>query len=437
MAAVARHRANASTPDLAEVRSWTMLAACLMDLKEGTGRSYARIARLSSTGKHAVSKSTVENLAKGKGTPSRESLMGFLDGCGIASDVAALWLSTWDRLVRQQREVESSREVQRPIPSRPGATRRAQHVPFMAPPDIAYFVGREGDLKALRENTRSANQARVMGLYGMGGIGKTALAIRFAHIRRDDFPGGVLWAHLDKSTTGDILYAFAQAYGLGTELIHLSGDEKRVAFMQSVLTQQRPLVVLDNAANSAQLEPLIRAAANCPIIVTARQASIAALRDAAVIDLDPLSPGESRELLRELLGEQQADLSASNEIGELTGHLPLALRIVAARAQRSRYPLYELARRLKKRRLGELNYGRDAGRDTSVRSSFELTYNDLKASDRSFFAALGALGGIDFSVDAAAHVTASSYSSAEQCIEGGSFKTESAGSVDLQHGDGA
>lgn len=293
-------------------------------------------------------------------------------------------------------------------------------MPFMAPPDSPYFVGRRSELETLGMTISLGIPTVLHGLFGMGGVGKTALAARFCHLSRSTFTGGILWAQLDKSSTADILYAFAQAFGCGAEILQLGSIENKIAYIQSVVSGRQALVVLDNALSSDQLEPLIRAMGSCEIIVTTRRRNLAALRDALVIDVELLAPAEALDLLESIIGSERLELerSVAIEICEMTGYLPLAIRIIAERAKRSSAPLAIFAARLRERRaLEELNYGTESTKETDVRVSFALSYHDLPTAQQEFFASLGAFGGVDFDSSAAAYVAELETSAAERYLE--------------------
>jgi len=293
-------------------------------------------------------------------------------------------------------------------------------VPFTAPPDICYFVGRRSELETLGNAVSLGIPAVLYALFGMGGVGKTALAARFCHLSRPTFTDGVLWAQLDKSSTADILYAFAQAFGRGVEVLQLSDIEKKIAFIQSVVSARHVLVVLDNAQSSGQLDPLIRAISSCKVIVTTRNRDLPALRDALVIDIESLAPAEALDLLESIIGSGRLKLekTAAGEICELAGYLPLAIRIIAERVKRSSTSLVTFAARLREQRaLEELYYGTEPTKETDVRASFALSYRDLPTTQQIFFASLGSFGGVDFDSNTAAYISELDTSTAERYLE--------------------
>ncbi|SPF04486.1 AfsR/SARP family transcriptional regulator [Streptomyces sp. MA5143a] len=302
-------------------------------------------------------------------------------------------------------------------PPAPGPPRPAQ-----LPPPPAHFTGRRRVLAELRaalavttpardhggrETTRpAAREPRPPGghgpghapsraarrpaaaepvvISGMAGVGKSALALHLAHELADRFPDGQLYVNLRGATPGMTPLTSAQA--LAALLRDLGTDPRRVpehpdaaaALLRSTLAPTRTLMVLDDAAHAAQVRPLLPAGAGCAVIVTSRS-SLTALDGAHRFPLTPLSDDESAALLRAASG-RAAGLDAAHPLVALTGRLPLALRVVAARlaARRALTP-DALAGQLAatESRLHHLEYD-----DLSVRRSLAVAHEALRASDR-------------------------------------------------------
>ncbi|WP_445081961.1 BTAD domain-containing putative transcriptional regulator [Streptomyces ipomoeae] len=270
---------------------------------------------------------------------------------------------------------------QGPQEAEPSATAAAEEPPRPAqlPPPPAHFTGREKVLVQLRqvldmaappkgarggiESAATAARARTttthphppnhtspraMGrptapkgtrtvtvISGMAGVGKSALALHLAHELADRFPDGQLYVNLHGATPGMTPLTPAQA--LASLLRDLGTDPRRIpeqpdeaaALLRSTLAPTRTLMVLDDAANAAQVRPLLPAGAGCAVIVTSRS-PLAALDGAHRFPLAPLSDDESAALLRAASG-RAAGLDATHPLVALTGRLPLALRVVAAR----------------------------------------------------------------------------------------------------------
>jgi tetratricopeptide (TPR) repeat protein len=218
---------------------------------------------------------------------------------------------------------------------------------------------------------------------GMAGVGKSALALHVAHQLQNRFPDGQLYINLHGATPGMTPLTPAQALAallrdLGTEPRRVPEDpDAAAALLRSLLAPTRTLLVLDDAANAAQVRPLLPGGAGCAVIVTSRS-PLAALDGARRFPLAPLSDEESAALLRAASGRDALD--AGHRLVELTGRLPLALRIVAARlAARHALTPDVLAGQLAATggRLHHLEYD-----DLSVRRSLAVAHDALAASSR-------------------------------------------------------
>ncbi|RZU21569.1 DNA-binding SARP family transcriptional activator [Streptomyces sp. BK239] len=275
--------------------------------------------------------------------------------------------------------------------------------PAQLPPRAAHFTGRADLLQRLREAVASEPTAGPLVICGMAGVGKSATALQVAHQLKERFSDGQLYLDLHGATPGTTPLTPAQA--LVVLLRHLGVDPHHIpeppdaaaALLRTLLAPTRTLLVLDDVAHAAQVRPLLPAGPGCAVIVTSRS-PLTALDGAHRFPLTPLSAEESAELLRTASGRAthtgrmnptapvhardhgHHDLPASHPLVELTGRLPLALRVVAARlAARSHLTPDALARRLAApgSRLRHLEYD-----DLSVRRSLAVAHDALAASDR-------------------------------------------------------
>ncbi|WP_246154482.1 AfsR/SARP family transcriptional regulator [Saccharopolyspora hirsuta] len=209
-------------------------------------------------------------------------------------------------------------------------------VPAQLPRESTGFVGRGAELAEL-DRTRDDSAVRI--LTGPAGVGKTALALRWAHRSAGKFPDGCLFADLRGFDGGApveprrVLSAFLRALGVPETRIPDNTDE-RAALYRSVLAGRRVLVVLDNARSAAQVRPLLPGA-GCSVLVTSRSRldGLSATAGAVQIPVPPLSREAAVDVLRLVLGDARVDAEpeAAVELAELCDRLPLALRIAAAR----------------------------------------------------------------------------------------------------------
>ncbi|MFI5842487.1 BTAD domain-containing putative transcriptional regulator [Catenuloplanes sp. NPDC051500] len=199
--------------------------------------------------------------------------------------------------------------------------------PAQLPPGLTVFAGRAGELATLhRLATRCGPGPAVIALDGMGGVGKSALAVRFAHEVAADFPDGQLHLDLRGVPAGEALRALL--HGLGTR----APDVPLVGVYRSLTAGKRLLVLLDNAQDAAQVRPLLPASAGSLVLVTSRRPllGLAAGDGAQLMRVDVPDLRTARELLGRRLA-RAADADLCDEIIELCGRLPSALAIVAAR----------------------------------------------------------------------------------------------------------
>jgi len=216
-------------------------------------------------------------------------------------------------------------------------------VPAELPADVSGFTGRVRELDELDRLTAAVDDAAgsstvvISAVSGTAGVGKTALAIRWAHRARDRFPDGQLYIDLrgydpeQPMSAGDVLARFLRSLGLPGEQVPVSVDE-RAARYRSMLDGRRVLILLDNAASVDQIRPLLPGSAASVVLVTSRD-SLPGLvvRDGARrLELDILRRDDALELLRRLLGAAvTADHDACAALLAHCARLPLALRIAA------------------------------------------------------------------------------------------------------------
>jgi tetratricopeptide (TPR) repeat protein/transcriptional regulator with XRE-family HTH domain len=298
---------------------------------------------------------------------------------------------------------------------------RAAAVPRQLPPAAIDFTGRAVELQAL---TRMLEQAEagapgtvvISAIGGTAGVGKTALALHWAHRVTERFSDGQLYVNLrgydpagTPATAAEAIRGFLDALGVPPGRIP-PGPEEQAGLYRSLLAERRMLIVADNARDEQQVRPLLPASPGSLVLVTSRSqlSGLAAADGAQLISLDVLTHGEAVHLLAARLGDARAiaEPGAIDQIAGLCACLPLALAVAAARAvARPGFPLVALADELADSadRLDALDAG-DPG--SSVRAVFSWSYQQLSPEAARLFRLLGIHPGPDITVPAAAGLAA-------------------------------
>ncbi|MFJ9706331.1 ATP-binding protein [Streptomyces sp. NPDC101234] len=304
---------------------------------------------------------------------------------------------------------------------RPGA-------PCQLPYDTRLFTGRARELDQLLALARSAPAGSSSGMVvisaidGMGGVGKSALAIRAGHRVRAQFPDGQLFVDLHGHTAGiapvapaDALDWLLRSLGVAPQQIpeELS---TRAALYRERLADTRTLIVLDNAASSAQVRPLLPGTPGCLVLITSRK-RLTGLDDAHSLAVDVLPDADAVALLREGAGPGRvpAGHPAADELVRLCGHLPLAIRIAAARLRHHRGLRPEdLVARLRDehQRLSHLT-----DEDRSLTAVFATSFASLAPDEQDLLRLLGRFPGYDVDACAVAALAGADPRTAERLLE--------------------
>jgi len=279
-------------------------------------------------------------------------------------------------------------------------------LPRQLPAAVRHFTGRQQELRTLTERLDDGDTVVISAIDGTAGVGKTALALHWAHQVAARFPDGQLYVDLrgyDLETPmppAAALATFLRALGVGGQDIPVELDERATRY-RSLLAGRRVLVVLDNAGTADQVRPLLPGTPGCTALVTSRDslAGLVARDGACRVDLDTLDIADAVTLLRALIGDRvDIDPVAARALAEQCARLPLALRVAAERAATlPATPLADLVADLtdQQRRL----YLLDAGRDprTAVRTVLSWSYRHLDTETARAFrlAGLHAGDGLD------------------------------------------
>ncbi|MFI6479285.1 BTAD domain-containing putative transcriptional regulator [Nonomuraea sp. NPDC050663] len=295
--------------------------------------------------------------------------------------------------------------------------------PSFLPNDSLDFTGRAAELRHLvAEAGRASAAPAIVVISGMGGVGKTALAVHLAHQVAAGYPDGQFFLDLRGFTTGGTPVAPGEGlesllcqYGLPAEQIPADTDA-RAAQWRKALAGKKALVILDNALDATQVRPLLPGSPGTLVLVTSRQ-QVLALEDAIPFSLGSLAPNAADELFRRIAGPASANIErdAVRRVTSLCGGLPLAVRIAASRLrQRPTWTVAHLAElmrdRRKRRRVLSVS-------DRGVADVLSLSYQHLTDVQQRVFRLLGLHQGSDFDARTGAAIAGITLEDAEDALE--------------------
>ncbi|HVQ91801.1 MAG TPA: tetratricopeptide repeat protein [Mycobacteriales bacterium] len=383
-----------------------------------------------------LGKSQVGAILNGRITqpPDWDVVRGLVDGCrrhaqnrsrlaalSVPTGIEEFWRPRYAALDHAFRN--SPRTSARPPAAGSGGSGRASRAaggpaPHHLPAAIRPFVGRAAQLAgltALTELAAGTGTVVISAIDGTPGVGKTALAVHWAHRIADRFPDGQLYVNLrgfdparDALEPAEAVRGLLDALGVPPRRIP-AGLDAQAALYRSELAGRRVLILLDNARDSAQVRPLLPGAPGCLVLVTSRNqlSGLVTAEAAHPVTLDLLTAAEARELLARRLGRDRvaAEPDAVDQIVAGCARLPLALAIVAARAAARPYlPLRTLADQLRDARLDALASVDDPTAD--ARAVFSWSYRLLDPAAARLFRLLSRHPGPEITAPAAASLAA-------------------------------
>ncbi|WP_320779278.1 ATP-binding protein [Streptomyces sp. CRN 30] len=361
-------------------------------LREARQRALLTLEALAQTS--GVSVRAISDLERGRSAPRQSTLSELMDALDIDEDERRALLDA----------------------ARRGGRSTAPRVPGQLPPDLRVFQGRQSVMARMEHLTAEAGErpahVLITAVGGMAGVGKTALAVHWAHQVADRYPDGQLYVNLrgfDPSAApaapGEVLAGFLNALGVPGRRIP-DGTDARAALFREETDGRRLIVVLDNARDSRQVRPLLTRSPGCLTVVTSRNhlTGLATTDGAHLIDLDLWTYDEALAALAARIGPDRvaAEPGPAAELVELCGRLPLAVAVLAAHlAAEPRLPLRVTVREVTEARSRLDMLSTDDPR-TDVRAVFSWSYRALDPAAARFFRHLAVIPGPVLSAEVAA-----------------------------------
>jgi tetratricopeptide (TPR) repeat protein/transcriptional regulator with XRE-family HTH domain len=350
---------------------------------------------------------TIQDLERGVNQTARPATAWRLaDGLGLTSPVR-------ERFLR----AASGQGMAAPIL----AQAAGPGVRYSLPPDTAAFTGREPELGRITATVAGASTAdavvAIHAICGMPGVGKTALAVRAAHLLRHRFPDRQMFIDLHGHTPGrepvrpqDALAGLLAATGIDPRYLP-AGLDGRTGMWRDRMAGQQALLVLDNATSSGQVAPLLPGAGGCLVLVTSRR-HLGDLPGTVIpVPVDTLPPGVAQEMFWRLAPGAGPSTTVA-ELVRLAGYLPLAISLLAR--VYARHPSWTLADLLAETQKNMLTLSAE---NKSIAAAFEVSYRYLDSSRQQFLRRLGLHLGPAFDVYAAAALTDTTLDEASEHLD--------------------
>ena len=269
--------------------------------------------------------------------------------------------------------------------------------PFLIPPKLDSFVGRNEILNDIKINL-SENSVLILG--GMGGIGKSVLAIEYAHKYKYKYPDGVLWAKLDTANSMSVLSTFAHSYG--EDVNQFRDISSRSQVVRSLLSNKRILIILDNVTQNEQIEYLVPNNNRNHLIITSRVKHYKSISNAKIIDVEKFTEEEAYLVFEKKLGSgySKKNKKILIKLSNRVNRLPLAVDLLAERF------IYLKNLDVKKSESlfnSSVANGWD-GNGKSIQELFESSFSILSSKEKKVFVSTAAFEGSSFSYETVAYI---------------------------------
>jgi len=320
--------------------------------------------------------------------------------------------------------------VAKPVPRAAGQDgAEAVAAPAELPAGVLDFTGRVKELEWLEACLDAADSAQapalmIVAITGTGGVGKTALAVHWAHRVAQRFPDGQVYANLhgfgqaQPANPADILAALLRTLGVSADQVPLNLDEA-ARWFRSLVADRRMLLLLDNAASAEQVRPLLPGSPGSVVVVTSRDrlSGLVASHGARRLTVDPMSTDEANALLMQILGRYRVEREpeAVARLVDACAALPLTLRIAAANldSEPGRSVADFLTGLDREDRVDALRIDGDS---QAVQAVFDASYARLSPDVRRIFRLIGLAPGPDLTSEAMAALAGIPAARAERLI---------------------
>jgi tetratricopeptide (TPR) repeat protein/transcriptional regulator with XRE-family HTH domain len=371
-----------------------------------------------------ISVKAISMLERGVRTAPRASTVEFLAAALRldSSEHQAFTAAGRDTVARSRREPDAGGDADESDDLGTAATAATRTLPR----SVTSFTGRQEELdRLLAVSSGPAGSGLAVGISaidGMAGVGKTALAVRAAHVLAPGFPDGQLFLDLHAYTAGqhpvepaDALRSLLLTIGVAAQLIPPDLDA-RAALWRDRLAGRRMLIVLDDAASHDQVRPLLPGGAGSLVLITSRR-RLTALEDVEPLTLGTLPPAEAAALFTSLGGARARDVDPATvaRLVELCGHLPLAIGLLAG--QLRSHPAWTVGYLSDRFRDAVNPLTELYAEDVAVGAAFDLSYRNLSDEQRRVFRRLGLHPGREIDAYGAAALADLDLSSARRQLE--------------------
>lgn len=281
---------------------------------------------------------------------------------------------------------------------------------FQVPAEVSDFTGREDFLDTITQNAR---KGKVILIYGTAGVGKTTIAIKAAHLLRQAFQDGIFWYRMDTCTMKDMLLSIGHL--LKEPPPPSQNMEVLSAWIRSILSQKKILLILDNVEKNHQIHLLLPNTSSS-ILILSRYKDLYLPANPIMISLTSFTDNEVLALFETICTQKYIQKYSKQllEIGKLVGNLPLAIQMIAKQLRDSQSIPEDFIRKLTSEEVLLQNISYE---NKNLYVAIQVSYNNLSKNAQTILLSLGVFEGRDFSIDSIAHINGLSVEKTEDILQ--------------------